>query len=111
MFFIDLVNPDRKDYYQLLGVSKRAGSEEIQRAYDRQKERLDPENLNSEEDKMKYEIIKDAYETLSNEKSRRLYDKTGLSIDDQKTAYFQYNFFKNIEDVKKIRKEAVRDGY
>lgn len=69
---VNNVEPD-SNYYGLLGVEKSAGTEEIQRAYEAAVERL--VERDSPEAGLELNRIKLAYQTLSSEESRKLYDK------------------------------------
>lgn len=68
------------DFYELLEVAIDASSSEIKKAYHKKAKKLHPDkNLgsNSEEATDNFNAIHKAYETLSNENSRRVYDQSG----------------------------------
>ncbi len=69
----------KKDYYELLGVSRDAGEEEIKRAYYSLAKKyhpdMNPENRKEAEEKFKE--ISEAYEVLMDKEKRRLYDTYG----------------------------------
>lgn len=75
------------DYYRILGVSRNAGPDEIKRAF-RQLARRQHTDV-SERSGGRFREILDAYETLSDERQRRIYDarlatdtgSAGLSMD------------------------------
>ena len=63
-----------RDCYKILGVSKTAGAAEIRRAY-RQKAKLLHQELNhSENGNEEFLELKQAYEILSNQQARKLFD-------------------------------------
>ena len=66
-----------KDYYQILGVSRHATSENIKKAFRRLALRYhpdrNPDNLKQAEERFKQ--INEAYEVLSNKQKRRQYDR------------------------------------
>ena len=64
-----------EDYYQLLEVNRDASFEEIKKAYRRLSMIHHPDkNRNSEESTIKFKQLATAYETLSDEDKRRMYD-------------------------------------
>lgn len=64
------------NYYALLGLSNGATVPEIRRAYRELSKRYHPDTslLPQEEAREKFQQIKDAYKTLSNDRERHLYD-------------------------------------
>lgn len=63
------------DYYKVLGVSRQATASELKKAYRTLSLKYHPDKQTG--DKKKYEEINKAYEVLSDEKQRRLYDQGG----------------------------------
>lgn len=68
-----------QDYYKILGVSKTASQEEIQKAYHSLARKyhpdLNPDNL--EEAKRKFQELQEAFETLKDPEKRKQYDQFG----------------------------------
>jgi len=66
------------DYYALLGVSRNADIKEIKRAYRDLSKKYHPDkNPDNEEAHDKYVKIAEAYEVLSDDEKRRIYDQHG----------------------------------
>jgi molecular chaperone DnaJ len=64
-----------KDYYIVLGVSRGADLNKIKKAYRTVAKKYHPDVVQSEETKKRFLEIRDAYETLSDEKKRKEYDR------------------------------------
>ena len=64
-----------KDYYIVLGVSRSADAHRIKKAYRTVAKRYHPDVSHSLECKQKFQEIREAYETLSDEGARRRYDE------------------------------------
>lgn len=72
--------PSKPDYYKTLGVSKNATADEIKKAY-RQAARENHPDAGGDEEKFK--DINEAYEVLSDEKKRKIYDQYGTADQSQ----------------------------
>jgi len=73
----------KRDYYEILGVTRRATRAEITRAYKKLARKYHPElNPGDEEARRRFEEIAEAYEVLSDPKKRALYDRYGLRRDE-----------------------------
>jgi len=69
---------DKRDYYELLGVDRKAGADEIRSAYRKLALKYHPDrNPNDQEAEAKFKAISEAYDVLSDEKKRALYDQYG----------------------------------
>ncbi|MBI4093219.1 MAG: molecular chaperone DnaJ [Candidatus Kerfeldbacteria bacterium] len=66
-----------KDYYQVLGVSKDATTEDIKRAFRRLAHQYHPDKSGG--DAARFKEINEAYQTLSDPKKREQYDRFGTT--------------------------------
>lgn len=67
-----------KDYYKTLGISKDASKEEIKKAYRKQALKYHPDrNPNNPEAEAKFKEVSEAYEVLSDENKKNIYDQYG----------------------------------
>ena len=69
----------KRDYYEVLGVSKTATDEEIKKAYRKLAKKYHPDANpdNKEEAEAKFKEVNEAYETLSDSQKRKMYDQFG----------------------------------
>lgn len=69
---------DKRDYYEVLGVSKGATASEIKKAYRKLALKYHPDkNPDNEEAEEKFKEAAEAYEVLSNDEKRQRYDQFG----------------------------------
>jgi curved DNA-binding protein CbpA len=98
-----------KDYYQILGVNRDAGSTDIRKAFRQLALRHHPDQNpgNQKDSEEKFKEINEAYEVLGDEHKRRHYDYViGWSGDRRKTMVAEDIFedtFMNSRDVNWIR--------
>ncbi|GAB4551252.1 MAG: molecular chaperone DnaJ [Phycisphaerales bacterium] len=72
--------PTTRDYYEILSVEKTADGDEIKRAYRRMAMKYHPDrNPGDEEAEAKFKEAAEAYEVLSDDQKRRVYDQYGHS--------------------------------
>ena len=71
---------NKPDYYKTLGVSKDATTDEIKKAFRKLARKNHPDAGGDEE---KFKEINEAYEVLSDEKKRQLYDQYGTANENQ----------------------------
>ncbi len=74
----------KRDYYEVLGVSKNANADEIKKAYRKLAIKYHPDkNPDDKEAEEKFKEAAEAYDVLSNDEKRRRYDQFGHSMGSQ----------------------------
>jgi len=69
---------EKKDYYEILGVNKKASDDDIKRAYRRMAIKYHPDkNPNNKDAEKKFKECSEAYEVLSDSEKRQRYDRFG----------------------------------
>ena len=71
-----------KDYYQILGVERKADEKEIKKAYRKLARQLHPDrNPNDKGAEAKFKEVSEAYQTLSDKEKRQMFDQFGSDYD------------------------------
>ena len=68
---------EKRDYYEILGVDKKAGQDEIKKAYRKLVKKYHPDVNKAEDAEEKFKEVQEAYEILSDESKRKAYDQYG----------------------------------
>lgn len=72
----------KKDYYNILGIKKDAKADEIKKAYRRLARKYHPDvNPNDKTAEEKFKEVQEAYDVLSDEKKRKVFDRFGYYAD------------------------------
>ena len=75
---------EKRDYYEVLGVSKNASKEEIKDAYRKLAMQFHPDRNKAPEAEEKFKEISEAYAVLSDDQKRQQYDTLGHAGFDQR---------------------------
>ncbi len=67
----------KRDYYEILGLSRTASRDEIKKAYRRLARRYHPDVSQEEDADEKFKEVSEAYEVLSDDQKRAAYDRFG----------------------------------
>lgn len=68
---------DKRDYYEVLGVSKDSDQAAIKKAYRKLAKKYHPDHNTSSDAEDKFKELGEAYEVLSNDQKRKAYDQFG----------------------------------
>lgn len=88
----------KKNYYQILGVSRKASSEEIRKAYRKLALQYHPDRNQSKEAEAKFKEINEAHQVLSDRQKRLDYDNNiSYGAQQQGTYYNNHHNAHNYE--------------
>lgn len=91
----------KRDYYEVLGISKGAATEEIKKAYRKLAVQYHPDrNQGNTDAEAKFKEATEAYEVLSDASKRQAYDKFGFAgVDSMGGPSFNASAFSGFEDI------------
>ena len=74
----------KRDYYEVLGVSKDASERDIKKAYKRLAMKYHPDRTAGDKElETKFKEVKEAYEILTDDQKRQMYDQYGHAAFEQ----------------------------
>ncbi len=87
---------NKRDYYDVLGVGRNAGAEEIKKAFRKLAVKYHPDrNPDNPDAEEKFKEAAEAYDVLSNKDKREMYDRYGHDAPGINGAGFNFNDFAN----------------
>ena len=89
---------NKKDYYEVLGVSKDASEQEIKSAFRKLAKKYHPDVSKEENAAEKFKEAKEAYAVLSDKEKRSQYDRYGHAAFDQMGGFGGQGGFSGFED-------------
>src|SRR5271167_4864303 len=78
----NMATTTKQDYYELLGVARKAGAKEIRTAFRKLARKYHPDlNPGDKSAEEKFKQVQEAYDVLSDAKKRAIYDQHGFYSD------------------------------
>jgi len=97
----------KKDYYEILGLSKNSSKEEIKKTYKTLAKKYHPDLNKSKEAEEKFKDISEAYAVLSDDAKKQTYDQFGHAGFDQR--YSQEDIFRGADFESVFRSAGFSD--
>ena len=105
----------KKNYYEILGINRKADEKEIKKAYRRLAKQYHPDTYKGDKKdaEEKFKEISEAYEVLIDKDKRVRYDQIGHRVVDESFGEegFNWNNFTHYRDVEDIFGSAIFDSF
>jgi len=105
----------KKDYYEILGIKRKADDKEIKKAYRRLAKQYHPDTYKGDKKdaEEKFKEISEAYEVLIDKDKRAQYDQIGHRVANEAfgSKGFDWNNFTHYRDVEDIFGNAIFDSF
>jgi len=105
----------KKDYYEILGINRKADEKEIKKVYRRLAKQYHPDTYKGDKKdaEEKFKEISEAYEVLIDKDKRAKYDQFGHKVVDEAFGKegFNWNNFTHYRDVEDIFGNAIFDSF
>jgi molecular chaperone DnaJ len=76
------MSPPKHDYYETLGLNKKASAEEVRKAYRKLARKYHPDlNPGDKSAEERFKLVQEAYDVLSEPRKRQMYDQYGFYSD------------------------------
>ena len=82
---------EKRDYYEVLGVSKNASADEIKRAYRKMAKKYHPDVNKEPGAEEKFKEVQEAYDVLSDDNKKAAYDRYGHAAFDQAGGFWRWS--------------------
>ena len=101
---------DKRDYYEVLGVSKSASDDEIKKAYRKLSKKYHPDINKAPDAEEKFKEISEAYEVLSDAQKRSQYDLELKNQEEPSVSYDEYLKILNDNNILKQKLQNVANS-